>query len=67
LEIVFGRISEKIKIARVKVAENNIRFWSPYSLATIAPATDAPIVLAMVLRVSMAVIGSSISALNICR
>ena len=54
---VFGSISEKIRIDRVKAAENQMTFPSPYSLATEAPATAAPTVFAMVFKVKMAVIG----------
>ena len=62
--MVFGRISEKRSIVRVNIAEKRMRFSSPKSLAAAAPATAAPMVLAIVLSVSMAVIGSSISALR---
>lgn len=59
--MVFGKISEKIRIDRVKTAEKRIRFSSPKSLAAAAPATEAPMVLAIVFRVSIAVMGFSIS------
>lgn len=52
---------------RVKIAEKRIRFSSPNSFAAAAPATEAPIVFAIVLSVKIAVIGSSISALRCWR
>jgi hypothetical protein len=64
--IVLGRISEKNSIERVKIAEKRMRFSSPNNLAAAAPATEAPMVFAIVLSVKIAVMGSSMSALR-CR
>jgi hypothetical protein len=65
--MVLGRISEKRRITKVKKTENQIRLFAPKTDAAAAPATAAPIVLAMVFKVRIAVIGSSIFSFNFLR
>ncbi len=55
---------EKNRITRVKHAENIPRKALPNKATADAPATNAPIVLAMVLSVRIAVIGLVISFFN---
>ena len=52
-----GNISEKSRMVKVKNSENQIRFSLPKTAAAAAPATAAPMVLAIVFRVRMAVMG----------
>jgi len=57
---VFGMISEKNRIVRVKTIEKYNSLSSPKTDTAAAPAMDAPAVLAMVFNVKIAVIGRSI-------
>ncbi len=61
---VFGIISEKNRMVRVKTMEKIYNFSSPNTDMAAAPAMDAPAVLATVFNVKIAVIGLSIFDFN---
>jgi len=61
--IVFGMISEKIRISSVRMIDITVRYSSPQISWAWAPTQAAPTVCAKVLRVSMAASGRSILSL----